>query len=653
MFHNIKLNNVIDSNDSQLRPLKLVFKIQFGKNIRVKNKLIKTWIKNTKNYKKRRKIGYVKTPNPRYHYKVLKPSLKFYKFMFLKFKSYKNFKINFFFKSLNLFKNLNQKKIFSRAITVPNFKKKSKKKIKRLKLFSNLFKFSKFSLRARRKQAKTQRRLAGIRRKFFSKLLQLTYHQEIDNVRGKIFFVNSWITFYHKLNLKKLKLTVSKKEIFNSGLKKFIKFWKKILNQKLFCIYSLYSLYIFKSVFLKKKKRKNVFFYNKENILLISISYNHFSFFVNLLSILKLFFNDIFLKLNVKRKKKLIENNKISRKFVVKAKNSKMNMKFFLDRIKLVEKKLRNLLKINEIKAKKKYISEKIKALDNENISEITKKDNFFKFKTKTFFYIFYLYCFFVYLKKKSFLYLKKSDTLKKNIFFVFFFSNILMEENLEEISFFNFILENNLLINSDFFFKQKLIKILYAIKLKKNNFNEISFFFRSAISDFFFKEKIKTLRINNISKISFFLNELIKNKENKTIWKNFFVLKQKKISELKLTKKYLRNLYFLLFLKSSFNKKIYVKLFNPYNAWLFYINYSLNYYLFSKLYFAFLNYFFYIIFQKFHKISHILKLNKFELCYDFIKSKENSRYHLGIRPHTFVTTFNRRVKKGFLLRKF
>ena len=33
-------------------------------------------------------------------------------------------------------------------------------------------------------------------------------------LRGKISFVNTWISFFHNLNLKKLKVTVSKKNIY-------------------------------------------------------------------------------------------------------------------------------------------------------------------------------------------------------------------------------------------------------------------------------------------------------------------------------------------------------------------------------------------------------------------------------------------------------
>jgi len=52
-------------------------------------------------------------------------------------------------------------------------------------------------------------------------------------------------------------------------------------------------------------------------------------------------------------------------------------------------------------------------------------------------------------------------------------------------------------------------------------------------------------------------------------------------------------------------------------------------------------------------KIAFKLRLKGFELAYDLIKYKENSRYHLGIRPELFVTTFNRRIKKGLQQKKF
>lgn len=676
MFKNIKLNNIIETNDQKLRPLKLLFKIQFGQNVRFRNKLIKNWIKNTKNYKRRRQIGFVKPPHPRYHYKRLRPSLKFYRLIFLKFKPYNFLKIKFFFGHIGWLKNSrNKKKKISLKKKKISFKKKkisfkildpeefdmqelliqkenflSKNPNPKVPYHHRNSRERKFvNQQSNFERRRRQRVIQKIKREYFFKLLVLKSYEPRYNLRGRIFFVNSWINFFHKFNLKKLKTTVSKNNFFNSDLKKFIKCWKNLLDQKIFCIYSLYSFYVFKSVFLKKKKqKKHLYFYNKDNILLISISYNHFSFFINLLYILKLFFNENLLRLYKKK-----ENKKI---FLRMSEGDRLkNLK---NNIKVIEKKICELLELKKKKRekmKKKKAYKKAKALEKASKKTIKikyiKKTNFLKFKNKTFFHIFYFYCFFIYFKKYN---LSCLQELRKNIFSKLL-SNQILRNNLERISFFNFILENNLSIalNSPLE-KQKFAQILSFQKSKKNNFNEISYFFRKTILNFFSKEKTKTLKTNSVDRISFLLYKLINKNKNKKHWKLFFVLKKKqKVSELYTKKNYLRDLYLWLFLKNSFNKIIYRKLFNPYNVWLFFINYALNYYLFSKLYFVFLNYFFYIIFQKFNKISNILKLNKLELCYDFIKLKDNSRYHLGIRPHTFVTTFNRRVKKGSLLKKF
>ena len=157
---------------------------------------------------------------------------------------------------------------------------------------------------------------------------------------------------------------------------------------------------------------------------------------------------------------------------------------------------------------------------------------------------------------------------------------------------------------------------------------------------------------VEKINKFFNLINPRLQVLRNKWLIK-FYVFKER----LKIIKKDKKNFLSFLFAwflhKKSFNVYIKRQLLNPYNSWIFFINYSLNYYLLSKLYFVFLNYFFYIIFQKFVKIGHVLKLKKFELFYDFIKLKDHSRYHLGIRPHTFITTFNRRIKKGFLLKRF
>ncbi|MBV36171.1 MAG: hypothetical protein CMP47_12090 [Rickettsiales bacterium] len=117
--------------------------------------------------------------------------------------------------------------------------------------------------------------------------------------------------------------------------------------------------------------------------------------------------------------------------------------------------------------------------------------------------------------------------------------------------------------------------------------------------------------------------------------------------------RKYLSKFYLWLICKKRFNEAIFRGIRRPYNVWIFFFNYSMHYYLLAKLIFVFIHYLFYIISQKFMKIAFKLRLKGFELAYDLIKYKDNSRYHLGIRPELFVTTFNRRIKKGFTAKKF
>lgn len=44
-------------NFNQLRPLTYLYRIQFGKRMRIQGKLIPTWIKNTVFFRPRRKTG--------------------------------------------------------------------------------------------------------------------------------------------------------------------------------------------------------------------------------------------------------------------------------------------------------------------------------------------------------------------------------------------------------------------------------------------------------------------------------------------------------------------------------------------------------------------------------------------------------------------
>ena len=80
--------NITDENVIQLRPLSPLFKIQFGQEIKTKKsrgKLIKTWIRNTRFYKRRRKAGLIIPSKAKYHCKRARSSLKLYKVTYLKF----------------------------------------------------------------------------------------------------------------------------------------------------------------------------------------------------------------------------------------------------------------------------------------------------------------------------------------------------------------------------------------------------------------------------------------------------------------------------------------------------------------------------------------------------------------------------------------
>ena len=455
--------NITNENINKLRPLSPSFKIQFGQEIKTKKsrgKLIKTWICNTRFYKRRRKAGLIIPSKAKYHCKKARSSLKLYKVTYLKFNTFPlvDFHAQFLLNNKNWLKNI------LKSSCKLNLKYTKLKKILKMK---------------KRKQRKNN----------FNVFMKTT-KKRARRLRGKISFVNIWITFFHKYNLRKLRLTIARKNF--TKLDNFIYHWKNLLDQKMFSLYFLYSFYIFRTVFVKKRAKNFAYFNPKDKCLLVNISYNHIVFFLLYISFFKTFLNISLLKLNF-------------------------------------------------------------------NLS-------------------------------------KETNLLESNKNMTFFGKLILLEDK------------------------------FVSLKEKKNNLNKVK---RKMTSAFL---KPKTFVAS----------------------KKFFVLKEKTFDIILNNSKFLlKHLYAWLFFKNSFNKAVYKKLFHSYNVWIFYINYALNYYLLSKLYFVFLNYFFFIIFRKFVQIGNILKLKKFELCYDFIKLRDNSRYHLGIRPHAFVTTFNRRIKKGSLCVKF
>ena len=83
--------NFTNENVIKLRPLTPSFKIQFGqeiKTIKSRGKLIKTWIRNTRFYKRRRKAGLIIPSKAKYHCKRARSSLKLYKVTYLKFNTF-------------------------------------------------------------------------------------------------------------------------------------------------------------------------------------------------------------------------------------------------------------------------------------------------------------------------------------------------------------------------------------------------------------------------------------------------------------------------------------------------------------------------------------------------------------------------------------
>ena len=249
MIKNNSFFKITNENITQLRPLTPSFKIQFGqeiKTIKFRGKFIKTWIRNTRFYKRRRKAGLIIPSKAKYHCKRARSSLKLYKVTYLRFNTFPL--VDFKAKILLTNKNWLQSML----------KCASKVDIKDFKLKKNL-------KSKKRRQRKTNFNFVG-----------LTLKKRFRRLRGKISFVNIWITFFHKYNLRKLRLTISRKNFLK--LDNFIYHWNNILGQKSFSLYFLYSFYIFRTAFVKKRGKNFAYFNSKNDCLLVNISYIHIVF---------------------------------------------------------------------------------------------------------------------------------------------------------------------------------------------------------------------------------------------------------------------------------------------------------------------------------------------------------------------------------------
>ena len=258
----------------------------------------------------------------------------------------------------------------------------------------------------------------------------------------------------------------------------------------------------------------------------------------------------------------------------------------------------------------------------------------------------------------------KKKNYLKNNFFFFVknlkTFSLFFIKTNF----LFSYLLKNKIFLNN-------LIKIFdknfnfYTFCYYLNFINMNKFLNLKFLTDFNLR-KISYLSIFNIFKILYFFSDknLIKFKYylfkfcfSKNIFSkkilvkkvNYKIILGNNFNSNFNLKEFCLFFYSWLYYKVFFRKYVYERIIGLYNLWIFFFNYSLNYYILNKFKIIFFNYFFFIICQKFSKLLILLRLRGFELYYHLLKRGENKRLSLGIKPINLVTTFNRRLKKGFL----
>ena len=230
------------------------------------------------------------------------------------------------------------------------------------------------------------------------------------------------------------------------------------------------------------------------------------------------------------------------------------------------------------------------------------------------------------------------------------------------QIEFINFMVLNLIVSSKKLYISENLnvfsyVKLLQdLLKLKENqiiaraNSALEQKRFSLSLENYFYEKKLLCVK-----KLFFrFYNKTITRKMTKIRLKEIKVNSKKiEINSGEVFKLYFKRIYDYIFYKKTLLLEKNKKMIKPYNMWFFHVNYSLKYYILLKFSFMFLNYLFYFIYEKFSRLSNILRLKGFELCYNIVKYKDNSRYYLGIKPELFVTTFNRRVRKGFLFQKY
>lgn len=409
---------------------------------------------------------------------------------------------------------------------------------------------------------------------------------------------------------------------------------------------------------------------NKNQFLIVTICFNDFSKFLYIIFyhliysykqflLMKLsqfnYSNDFIFFFNLTELKKNIKNNTKNFNLINISKIFKLfnilTTELFKRNKEILKQKEKELIKRHPIISSnlfsKKIKKKKIKLILHQEDSQIISRNSNCQFN------------FLIALLQKS----KNNKEIKKDLSQVkeskdqmLKYNNLYFNKLMRNFNFFNPILKKFLVYNVDLNLLLYNTEFITKFNLTLNNFNSKFKYQKSlnnlenksqkTIATIYSYDYVKEiLKKQTILKTTNFKINHLKTNNSKIIYliNNFRI---KKI-DLKL---FLYTQFYFFYVSKHKKNKLSIYLKRP--IWLFFFNYSIYHYRFYKLYLAFVNYLFYFIKQKFSQIISILRLKNLELTYDIIRYKDNTKYHLGITPQLFITTFNRRFKKGFRIKR-
>lgn len=682
-----ELKNYKNKPEKQLRPFAVKYRIQFGARLREKRFLLKKifftsfsrvlrvskakryfkgfllFVKSVKLYSKKGNlfIFFKKNYSKRHKFfsfllndsKHKKTRFCFLFLLSLYKKRKKLFYINLKGNKTLRIQRLKRKLMFLRKTFVTNKKKREKKNFvnkKLKKFFFNLIEnprctklslYQKFYYKIFAKvypSSEIRYRSIEFFLKLYKKLVQKTQN---------VFFYHYSIAKVYKNNLKKLRFSSYSK--YKNELKSFIKHFFVLQRKKFFCIYSLYAFY--------SLRRSNITSYSlkkRNKLIIITIAYKKLIRYIFILNFMRKNFQMIFnsiVSLALEQKNFLDQSNIFCFKsisivnemlYLNKTRHFKINFctavgyNYFLLR---TEFKTR-FLKRKE--RKKDLLVACFKRIEiNSSCLSIIEKPFFTQYLTDEYFLT-------ISLRHEQQLYLLRTFLDEKRI-----------NKNIP-LYFPCYGIKSRLLENPIYKRKKLKKKKNLGLIFKKNK----RMFLRFSKQTLEKRKNIRIIPIREETLKTYFrpFKDTNLTKKLLTNLKLFFVLKQnhfcKVVSTIRARKacsknfyknKFLKGLFAWLSHKSKYNLRVYQTTSKMYSKWIFFFNYTLNYYLFSKLFFILVHFLFFILFNKLKQILNLLKLQKFEFCYDFIKFNSNERYVLGIKPKTIITTFNRRTLKGSL----